>query len=85
MSQLATELRNRHLGKLQANIKTPKREGKEQCQTIKLRSGKEIPYRRGEIKEHISNHSANMYRERRKMQDKRSRLEHKNEEGSSIK
>lgn len=57
--QLATELRNRHLGKKQADIKTPKREGKEQCQAIKLRSGEEIPYRRGEIKEHINNHSAN--------------------------
>ena len=45
---------------------------------IKLRSRKEIPYRGGEIKEHINNHSAII--ERRKMLDERSWLEHKNGE-----
>ncbi|XP_022951570.1 uncharacterized protein LOC111454344 [Cucurbita moschata] len=43
VGQLATELRNRPLGKLPADTETPKREGKEQCQAIELRSGKKIP------------------------------------------
>ena len=45
VGQLATELRNRPLGKLPANTETPKREGKEQYQAIVLRSGKKIPSR----------------------------------------
>ena len=51
------ELRNRSLGKLPVDIETPKRKGKEQCQAIQSRSGKEIPSRGGEIKEHIDSHS----------------------------
>ena len=43
VGQLANELRNRPLEKLPADTETPKREGKEQCQAIELRSGKKIP------------------------------------------
>ena len=43
VGQLATELQNRPLGKLPTDTETPKREGKEQCQAIELRSGKKIP------------------------------------------
>ena len=45
VGQLATEFRNRPLGKLPTDAETPKREGKKQCQAIELRSGKEIPSR----------------------------------------
>jgi len=52
VGQLANELRNRPLGKLPTDTETPKRESKEQCQAIELRSGKEIPNRGEKIKAH---------------------------------
>ena len=40
VGQLATELRNRSLGKRLADTKKPKREENEQCQAIELNSKK---------------------------------------------
>ena len=57
LGQLATELWNRPLGKLPTDAKTQKREGKEQCQVIELRSGKEILSRGWKIKQHADSHS----------------------------
>ena len=57
VGQLATELRNRSLRKLPTDTKTPTRKGKKQCQAIELRSGKEIPSKGGEIKEHSDSYS----------------------------
>ena len=56
VGQLA-KLRNRALGKLPANTEIPKREGKEQCQAIELRSRKKIPSRGEKSAEQGGNHS----------------------------
>ena len=42
IGQLATALSNRPQGSLPSNTKDPRREGKEHCKVINLRSGKDI-------------------------------------------
>ena len=42
MGQLATTMSSRTQGSLPSNIKDPRREGKEHCKVINLRSGKNV-------------------------------------------
>jgi len=45
MGQLATTMSSRTQGSLPSNTKDPRREGKEHCKVISLRSGKNVDIR----------------------------------------
>ncbi|KAH9723366.1 hypothetical protein KPL70_007095 [Citrus sinensis] len=53
IGQLATALSNRPQGSLPSNTKDPRREGKEHCKVINLRSGKDIDSSIGVLKRRI--------------------------------
>ncbi|XP_062100922.1 uncharacterized protein LOC133806851 [Humulus lupulus] len=53
MGQLANELRNRPQGTLPSDTKTPRRDGKEQCKAITLRSGKNLELTKDNCKRSI--------------------------------